>query len=57
MVLVFLLAFVTFFIKIYIHTNVLGSYLPKFCCSKIVFTYLRALYRDTFYCHTVCLLS
>jgi len=47
----------TFFITIYIHTNVLGSYLPKFCCSKIVFTDLRALYRDAFYCHTVCLLS
>jgi len=45
MVLVFVLVVVTFFITIYIHTNVLGSYLPKFCCSKIVYTDLRALYR------------
>jgi len=46
MVLIFVLVVVTFFITIYIYTNVLGSYLPKFCCSKIVFTDLRALYRD-----------
>ena len=30
MVLVFVLVVVTFFVTIYIHTNVLGSYLPKF---------------------------
>ena len=34
MVLVFVLVVVTFFITIYIHINVLGSYLPKTYSDK-----------------------